>query len=375
MEKIVSKIAEVIISAGVVQGFFLAFILLTNKNGKKPPNRILSILLIILSFSISHSTFFVNNIDIPYKIKEPFILLIGPLLLFYFRESTGLQPLRRSDVFHIFPFFLFFIILFPMLTFGHASAYSEFLFQNSVLLTVAMWTLGIVQYGFYWGIVLRLYHKHTSSIESEFSNTDGKTLSWMKSFFQIFGLCFGLLAITIPIAIHSENYSLVVTIANFALSITIFILGYKGIFQEEVFSNRIELETVFAKESTNQNDTDVQRATEEVKKIVPKLLSYMKENKPYLNEGLTLTELARQLGISRNHLSLVINTGVGDTFYTFINKYRVEEVKRLIADPKNANFTILSLAYEAGFPSKSSFHSIFKNVTGLTPTEYRNRLK
>lgn len=78
--------------------------------------------------------------------------------------------------------------------------------------------------------------------------------------------------------------------------------------------------------------------------------------------------------MSRNQLSFVINQGIGDSFYTFINKYRVEEAKRIIADPKNVNFTILSLAFEAGFPSKSSFHSIFKKLTGLTPTEYRNTL-
>ena len=97
-----------------------------------------------------------------------------------------------------------------------------------------MWTLGVIQYGFYWGIVLRLYHKHTLVIESEFSNTEGKTLSWMKSFVHIFGLCFCILVITIPFAVHSA-YSLVVTTANCILSITIFILGYEGLFQEEVF--------------------------------------------------------------------------------------------------------------------------------------------
>lgn len=371
---ILSKIIEVIISAGAVQGFFLAFILATNKNGKRKSNRILSALLIILSVSIAHSLFLAGNFDSPYKIKEPFILLIGPLLLFYFRESTGLRPLKRSDVLHLIPFILFFLVVWLTWVLGRSSAYSEFLFRNSVFLTIAMWTLGVVQYGFYWLTAVRLYRDHIAALESEFSNTEGKTLSWMKSFFHIFGVCFGLLAITIPVAIHLGDYSLVATITNCALSITIFTLGYEGLFQEEVFSNKMALQAVADGESAVKNNGDAQKVTEEAKRVVPDLLTYMEEKKPYLNEGLTLTDLAKQVGMSRNQLSFVINKGIGDSFYTFINKYRVEEAKRIIADPKNANFTILSLAFEAGFPSKSSFHNIFKKLTGLTPTEYRNTL-
>lgn len=317
---------------------------------------------------------FAENFDSPYKIKEPFILLIGPLLLFYFRESVALRPLRRFDLLHLIPFVFFFLILLPIGIFGKSSAYAEFLSNNSVFLTITMWTFAVVQYGFYWWTAMRLYHEHITALESEFSNTEGKTLSWMRSFFHVFGVAFGLLALTIPVAAHSGDYLLVATITNCTLSITIFALGYEGLFQEDVFSNRAVLQIATVEETQVQNAVDVQKATEEAKESVPGLLAYMEEKKPYLNEGLTLTEFAKQVGMSRNQLSFVINNGIGDSFYTFINKYRVEEAKRLIADPKNANFTILSLAFEAGFPSKSSFHNVFKKLTGLTPTEYRNTL-
>lgn len=277
---ILSKIVDVIISAGAVQGFFLALILATNKNGKRKSNRILSALLIILSVSIAHSVFLAENFDGPYKIKEPFILLIGPLLLFYFRESVGLRPLKRSDVLHLIPFILFFLIIWPIWIWGRSSAYSEFLSGNSVVLTIAMWTFGIVQYGFYWLTAVRLYREHIAAIESEFSNTEGKTLSWMRTFFHVFGVCFGLLTLTIPVAIHLGDYSLVATITNCALSITIFTLGYEGLFQEEVFSNRTAVQTVTAGETSVQNAGDAPRVTEEAQKFVPDLLTYMKEKNP-----------------------------------------------------------------------------------------------
>ncbi len=367
-----SRFVDVLIDAGMVQGIFLALVLLTNKNGKRRSNRILSVLLLVLSISIAHSVFMPSIANTPYRIKEPFILLIGPLLLFYFREAAGLERLNRSDVLHLIPFILFFVVLWPVYIFGPSTAYSQFLILHSVTLTAAMWTLAVLQYGFYLWVVVRLYRKHVSSLESEFSNTEGKTLSWMKSFFHIFGWTFVLLVITIPVAVHSGDYVLVSTIVNCTLSLAVFILGYEGLFQEEVFSTGTALQPVDAVPGTTSQEP--QQPPEVAREVVQNLLSFVAEKKPYLDEALTLTQLATQLGMSRNQLSLVINNGVGQSFYTFINTYRVEEAKRLIADPKNANFTFLSLAFEAGFPSKSSFHNIFKKVTGLTPTEYRNTL-
>lgn len=100
----------------------------------------------------------------------------------------------------------------------------------------------------------------------------------------------------------------------------------------------------------------------------------MNQQKPYHDPELTLTSLANSVNISRNQLSEIINTGTGGNFYDFVNKYRVEEVKQLMQNPKFKDFTILAIAFEAGFPSKSTFNSIFKKFTGLTPSVYRNGL-
>lgn len=108
--------------------------------------------------------------------------------------------------------------------------------------------------------------------------------------------------------------------------------------------------------------------------VVKRIMKYMEDKKPFLNPDLTLTDLAREVGMGRNQLSELINSGVGINFYEFINKYRVEEVKRLLADPRSKTTKIIAIAFDAGFPSKSSFNNIFKKYTGLTPSEYRDRL-
>jgi AraC-like DNA-binding protein len=60
-------------------------------------------------------------------------------------------------------------------------------------------------------------------------------------------------------------------------------------------------------------------------------------------------------------------------FYDLVNGYRVEEAKRLLLDPKNTNYTILSVGFEAGFNSKTTFNTVFKKFTGLTPTDFRKK--
>ena len=100
----------------------------------------------------------------------------------------------------------------------------------------------------------------------------------------------------------------------------------------------------------------------------------MKNEKPFLDPELSLSMLAKAMGLNRNQLSQLINTGIGENFYDFINKYRVEEVKRLMVDPQKQNYNLLGMALEAGFKSKSTFNLIFKRFTGLTPTEYKKNI-
>jgi AraC-like DNA-binding protein len=98
---------------------------------------------------------------------------------------------------------------------------------------------------------------------------------------------------------------------------------------------------------------------------------YMSENKPYLNDDLTLTTLAEQLKLNPYYLSQVLNEGLGESFYKFINRYRVEESKRLLLDPAFKHYSILAIALEAGFSTKTTFNKTFKEHFGISPSEYR----
>ena len=103
--------------------------------------------------------------------------------------------------------------------------------------------------------------------------------------------------------------------------------------------------------------------------------SLMEKEKLYRNPDLTLPVLAKKLKLSANTLSQVLNGYCGQSFYNFVNTYRLEEVVSMMRDPECDDKSVLELLYEAGFKSKSTFNPIFKKRTGKTPSEYRREIQ
>jgi AraC-like DNA-binding protein len=111
----------------------------------------------------------------------------------------------------------------------------------------------------------------------------------------------------------------------------------------------------------------------EIRKHAAKLLRFMREQKPYLDANLSLATLGASLNMSKETLSQVVNRELNLNFNAFLNQYRVEEAKALLKDPAQNQFVILKIAYDVGFNSKSSFNAAFRQLTGMTPTQYRKK--
>ncbi|WP_139957973.1 tetratricopeptide repeat protein [Flavicella sediminum] len=110
--------------------------------------------------------------------------------------------------------------------------------------------------------------------------------------------------------------------------------------------------------------------TKQSEAYADKLLNYLLEDRAFLNADLSLRELANNIEMHPNNLSWLLNNFFGKNYNEFINAYRVEEFKRKVKEPKNADLTIEGLAYESGFNSKTVFNSYFKKETGLTPKQF-----
>jgi AraC-like DNA-binding protein len=359
----------VLINGAIAQGLFVVLLLNHKSVRKSRANLFLSILMVAMAFSIAHILYaekiiahISRNV---YSLGDPTFLLIAPLLWFYASELTG-QRVSFSGrlLLHFLPFFL--IVLFS-LTFStiQSEAFAVYIQQNQRLLNVLFWIIVVVQFSGYLYVIQKMLNTHQKLIQQEVSNTENVNISWVRFFlivFLVINLYF-LFSLFAVIHLHNDGWLQKTTAALF--SISVFALSFKGILQQEVFN------TLFEKTPASNNSTVV---TEPNPVLIEKVVQYMIQKKPYLDAELTLSGLAKDLLMSRSQLSQLINDGIGENFYDFVNKYRVEEVKRLMTDPQANNYSLLGIALEAGFKSKSTFNLIFKRFTGLTPSQYKKNL-
>jgi transcriptional regulator len=121
--------------------------------------------------------------------------------------------------------------------------------------------------------------------------------------------------------------------------------------------------------ATSQKYARVKVDEKEFSIIVERMKAYIEEKRCYTNQELKMSDLAEVLGLSSSKLSQVFSLYVKENYYEFINRYRLEEFKRLISEGEYKKYTLTALSEKCGF-KKSSFFSTFRRVEGMTPTEY-----
>jgi AraC-like DNA-binding protein len=366
------SLLEIMIDGGIILGLFV--ILLLNSRGvrKSRANIFLSILLGSLTFSTFHVQYAGNVLShfsvSAYSIGDPTFLLIAPLLWFYIIELTGGRVTSRPATFlHFIPFLLIILSSISFSSLLRDSAVVAFFNRNPRLPFMFFWITVVIQFSVYQYFVRIEWQKYQMVVRQELSNTENVSLSWVRFFMTVFltvnlFFLFGLFA-----AIHLRPESWIWTSVGVILSMSIFAIGYKGILQKDIFdSAAIASDRGHVLPKVQEDKVDPGQ--------VEKLVKFMTDGKPFLDSELSLSTLSKAIGVNRNQLSQLINNGVGENFYDFVNRYRVEEVKRLMSDPQKQNYNLLGIALEAGFKSKSTFNLIFKRFTGLTPTEYKKNM-
>ena len=123
--------------------------------------------------------------------------------------------------------------------------------------------------------------------------------------------------------------------------------------------------------STVEEKYKTNRLTEEeCKELRKKLVAYVEKEKPYINPDLKMGDLASALDTSSHSLSYLLNQYLNQSYYDFINDYRVTQFKKMVADSQYSRYTLTALAELCGFSSRASFFRSFKKSTGVTPNEY-----
>lgn len=148
--------------------------------------------------------------------------------------------------------------------------------------------------------------------------------------------------------------------------------------ENEVLKNKVDyLVTEISNKSSKGPVIKYKKSSlseEDKKKYIEQILKFMDTEKPYLDYNMKQSDITEKLNISLHHFSEILNTSLQKNFNNFINSYRVEEAKRMIKNPSYNDYKLISIGYEAGFKSKTSFNRAFKNMVGVTPSEYKSNV-
>jgi AraC-like DNA-binding protein/NADH:ubiquinone oxidoreductase subunit 3 (subunit A) len=218
-------------------------------------------------------------------------------------------------------------------------------------------------------------HRHKKRMKKIVSYSSGKiTLQWLLglsiTFYAGYVIMFIFGGIDILVGFMPfDPYE----ISFIGLTILTFLFGVFGFHQPSIFEEVVKIEIKKKTVEPEPDSKKYQRSglrQKDVADYVNKIRKYMIIEKPYLDRELTIYNLSDQLRIPRHILSEVINEHMGMNFYNLVNDYRVNEVKERMKSEDMKQLTILAIAYDSGFNSKSSFNTIFKEKTGKTPSEY-----
>lgn len=307
------------------------------------------------------------------------LMLHGPFLYWYARSLVLPQVrLRTADLLHLLPFILFNLyILFSSLNPSSAEGIRldhDAGHGGESPIFIVFLVLTALSGPSYFAFTISLFKRLDIHIFNQFSSLKDINLRWLRNLVIAFGVVWTLLMVAAVVHHLFRFFSWSFCTDGLALSLSIFIIliGYFGLRQREIFPGIVNMPNV-ADDSADRKYTSSNLKKEEALIVKRELEQHMAANKPYLNPELSLPQLAAELNLSPHHLSQVINEQFGRNFFDFINWYRVQEVKERLTAPEFRHLSVLGIAFDAGFNSKSAFNRVFKNVEGETPTQFKKR--
>ncbi|OFY38765.1 MAG: hypothetical protein A2X18_08810 [Bacteroidetes bacterium GWF2_40_14] len=293
-------------------------------------------------------------------------LLFNPALFIYVRSLTKRSfKLRYVHLLHLVPFVFFEAYVYFVNDYFVPSTYlsADSNYPFRIIFVIA----NIISWCIYNPLSIATVHQYRVNLRNGFSNIEkNEKIGWIL-FISVFYLCYcSIVLITGVVVLFVKNDLPLPHIFNFSILLSlVYILSYYGIRQKELtkFFNIRER----ANESTYKHST---LTIEQKRDITNKITSFLETEKGYLNPDLNMELLSDTIGVQKYLITEVINTEIGKNFFQLVNFYRVEAVKRMLADKTN-HYSIEAIGYDCGFSSKSSFYTFFKASTGLTPSEYK----
>lgn len=308
-----------------------------------------------------------------FNVSVPFAFLLGPSLKFYSTQLLGNKVHWKSILFHYMPFILYFFYSFFYFLQPLERKYYAYMKIVDPRLSISIPTqkfgadpldiqgivvveligLHLLMYG-----ILNLHKIYTSR---KTINKEGIFL-WLISLNAL--LFFGGL-----ILLLSEG-GIVNGKILYEPILPSFMARVYGTFSLYIISTYLMTNSNFFKYGRGKYEKS--SLTKEIRILkLQKIVNILEQEKPFLDDSYSLTELAKKSNMIPNHVTEVINKELKMTFFDLTNQYRIKEAKKLLTKREN-HLKMEQLAYSLGYKSKSAFFNAFKKQTMLTPSQYKN---
>lgn len=381
---------------GTVQALYLSGALLARRSHRQA-NRVLAALLVAMAVYLGVGAYqlagLVSRWPLPFAWSHPMPLLFGPLLYLYALLTTNSERrLGVVDMWHAVPALAVIAWALPVYLLPGSDKIA--LFEAMRLgetpdavrrqLDVAGW-LKIASGIVYTTLTMRVTVKHRREIRTRFSTLDGVTLDWLLLLVLASVVAWGIALFARVL----EPWEIVrpgsgdAVIATM-MAVATYAIGYRGLQQVVPPTPEMALPDeapafISARTAATPSMTDSRQTVPDRAPLTPgmmnaieqRLLSAMERDEAWRQADLTLADLAERVGTTTHKLSAVLNSRVEQSFYDFVNGYRVREVQRLLRLPETASRTMLTMAMDAGFASKSTFNAVFRRQVGMTPSAWR----
>jgi AraC-like DNA-binding protein len=360
----------------VVQLLLLSVFLVTSKKGRKLSNFLLASFFVLLIVNLADGILAYAGLYTHFPalahLEDGFVFLFGPVLYFYalsiiYRDFV----FTRQHLLHLIPFVsltIVYLVYYHIQPVEDQMEIQEAILDRSLPATFYVFAFLIYAHVFlYLFLAYRHLTHYRQRIRDSFSSIEKISLDWISymlaafafilliSFIYTFVPAVGLKRLFDPLFISG-----LIFIFFFAISVV-----WRGLKQPEVFSGIPQHED---KKETKYSGTI---RNEERAQAIAVIRELMEKEQVYLDPELTLEKLAEKTSYSPKRLSQMINDSFHQSFFDFVNTFRIQEAERILEANTDARQTILEVMYACGFNSKSSFNSIFRQKTGMTPTEYR----
>lgn len=378
---------------GAFQGLLLAGVLFARQS-QRTANRLLGALMLAFTVYLLSDVYYAAGLVREYPhflgLSYPLPWVFGPLVFLYtVAASDGSWRLTGRDVIHFVPVMVVVAVTLPIYMMSGAGkiAFLERLEVGVVPLVLTVIEPSKYVSGIAYSVATVAHlRRHRRRVENSYSNTARVDLRWLLwlagAAAAVWFLATSIgVADLLPQTVQRPSDDLV----GLAIAVLVYAIGYMGLRQPEIRRlddpapptaagvARVESAPQASDAATARYErsglTDAQAAA-----LKTALIALMAREKPYRDPDLTLAELAGQLDTTPHKLSEVLNSEVGETFYDFVNRYRVDEVRRRLEEARAQRPNVLAVAMDAGFASKSTFNQVFKKRTGQTPSAYRKAL-